>query len=105
MPDRLVVVASATNERLATTLGPHEQQPQLLGRARRPDPRQIAAQLVDAKRRMAVVLVQEPQGLHQPPLILLSEVRECLEELARKVERCVGPGYRRPRARVEAPRG
>jgi len=48
---------------------------------------------------MAFIVVQQLEGLDEPPLILPTECRERLEELCREVERPIGQRYRAPRAR------
>lgn len=80
------VVAGATDQRLTAVLRPEKDDPELVGSARRPHAAEVAAQLVDAERRMLLVLVEQDQRSNEASLVGLREATERLEELGGEVE-------------------
>lgn len=77
----------AAHKDLLAALPTDELDPKLIGRTRRPDAGEVAAQLVYAERRMAVVLIEQQQRLDEPTLLGLRKAAESFEKLRREAER------------------
>lgn len=85
-------------ERLLAVRGPNEEEPKVVGRARRPHANQVSMQLMGSERWVPLVLVEVAQRLDEAALVLAAELGERLEELGGESEGPVGASYPWPRA-------
>ena len=89
------VMTRAPNKRPSARRRAQEDDAQLVGGTRRPEAREIPAQFMHAQRWVALVLIEEAQGLEKAALVLFSESGERLEELGGEIEGPVGFRYGR----------
>jgi hypothetical protein len=74
-------VPRTANDDLLTGRAAQEEEPELIGCARRPEAGQIPGELMDAERRVAFIRIEELEGLGEPLSVRLAEGSERVEEL------------------------
>jgi hypothetical protein len=69
-------MARAAHDDLLTGRASHEQKPEIIGGARRPEAGQISGELMDAKRRVAFIRIEQLERFGEPLTVRPSEGSE-----------------------------
>jgi hypothetical protein len=74
-------VARAAHDDLLASRATQEEEPELIGSARRPEAGQTSGELMHAKRRVAFIRIEQLERLGEPLSVRLAEGGERLQEL------------------------